>query len=118
MNSIKVVKSYVFLRVYKVSRENLPVSFSAQNPGILQPIDSHLVKKIQANAGVFGNVHKMCRCLNWSVQSERNIYQRLLPSKNKQKVLSSLKNHTQPHGQINKKLRYSTIDQECLLKRR
>ena len=70
MNNIKVVKYYVFSRIYHVSRQYLHVCFSAQNPGILQPIDSHLVKEIQANAGVFGNVHKMCRCLNWLVLSD------------------------------------------------
>ena len=40
------------------------VSFFAQNAGILQPIDSRLVKEIQANAGVIRDVNVMRRFLN------------------------------------------------------
>ena len=76
--------------------QSFRVFFFAQNADILQPIDSRLVKEIHANAGVIRNVHKSSP--KW------NIWQKLLASKIKWKVLSSLKNHTQQHGRSNKEI--------------
>ena len=68
VNGKRIIKSYFFLGI--VSRQDFPVFFFAHNAGILQPIDSRLVKEILANIGVIRDVHEMRRCLNRLVQSE------------------------------------------------
>ena len=82
----------------------------------MQPIDFPLVKGIHANAGVIRDVHEMRRCLNRLVQSEifdKNYW----PPKSNRRFYRRLKTIRSHMVEAIKKLRYSTIDQECLIKK-
>ena len=82
----------------------------------MQPIDSCLVKEIHANAGVIRDVHEMRRCLNRLVQSEifdKNYW----PPKSNKRFYPRLKTIRSHMVEAIKKLRYSKIDQECLIKK-
>ena len=105
-----------FSRIQLVSIQNVCVFFFPQNAGILQPIDSRLVKEIHANAGVICDVHEMRRCLNRLVQSEifdKNYW----PPKSNKRFYPRLKTIRSHMVEAIKKLRYSKIDQECLIKK-
>ena len=96
--------------------QSFRVFFFAQNADILQPIDSRLVKEIHANAGVIRDVHEMRRCLNRLVQSEifdKNYW----PPKSNKRFYPRLKTIRSHMVEAIKKLRYSKIDQECLIKK-
>ena len=82
----------------------------------MQPIDSRLVKEIHANAGVIQDVHEMRRCLNRLVQSkifDKNYW----PPKSNKRFYPHLKTIRSHMVEAIKKLQYSDIDQECLIKK-
>ena len=82
----------------------------------MQPIDSRLVKEIHANAGVIQDVHEMRRCLNRLVQSkifDKNYW----PPKSNKRFYPHLKTIRSHMVEAIKKLQYSKIDQECLIKK-